>query len=102
MDDPCSSAISNMTRWNFVPRRSLFALALNPAALFFFLFACHGTAVAETTGVALIISDVDSDWDFSDGTRSAKSNSIILQIEERTASGLTVGASIGYQSFQIG
>jgi hypothetical protein len=93
--------MSIMTRWNSAFRRPLFTLVLNPAALSFFLFACHGTAVAETTGVALKISDLDSDWDFSGETRSAKSNSISLQIEERTASGLTVGASIGYQSFRL-
>ena len=90
-----------MTGWNLVFRRPLLALVVNPAVLFFFLFAGHGAAVAETTGVALIISDLDSDWDFSDGTRSAKSNSISLQIEQRAASGLTVGGSIGYQSFRL-
>ena len=101
MDDAHSCEMSFMTSWNLVFRRPLVALVLNPAALFFFLFACHRAAVAETTGVALIISDLDSDWDFSDGTRSAKSNSISLQIEERAASGLTVGGSIGYQSFRL-
>jgi hypothetical protein len=101
VDDPRSCEMSTVTRWNLAFRRPLFALVLNPAALFFFLFACHGAAVADTTGVALIITDLDSDWDFSDGTRSAKSNSISLQIEERTASGLTVGGSIGYQSFRL-
>jgi hypothetical protein len=93
--------MSIMTGWNLVFRRPLLALVVNPAVLFFFLFAGHGAAVAETTGVALIISDLDSDWDFSDGTRSAKSNSISLQIEQRAASGLTVGGSIGYQSFRL-
>jgi hypothetical protein len=99
--DACSREMSIMTSWNWAFRRPLFALVLNPVALFFFLFACHGTAVAETTGVALKISDLDSDWDFSGETRSAKSNSISLQIEERAANGLTVGASIGYQSFRL-
>jgi hypothetical protein len=101
VDDACAGELSIMTRWESAFRRPLFALVLNPAALFFFLFACHGTTDADTTGVALKISDLDSDWDFSDGTRSAKSNSISLQIEERTTSGLTVGASIGYQSFRL-
>ena len=101
MDDASSREMSVMIRWKLALRRPLFALVLNPAALFFFLFACHGTAVAETTGVALIISDIDSDWDFSDGTRTASSNSIKLQIEERAATGLTVGGSIGYQSFRL-
>jgi hypothetical protein len=90
-----------MINWNLDFCRPLLTRLLNPAALLFFLFACHGAAIAETTGVALKISDLDSDWDFSGGTRSAKSNSIILQIEERTASGLTVGGSIGYQSFRL-
>ena len=101
MDDASSREMSVMIRWKLALRRPLFALVLNPAALLFFLFACHGTAVAETTGVALIISDIDSDWDFSDGTRTASSNSIKLQIEERAATGLTVGGSIGYQSFRL-
>jgi len=90
-----------MTNWNLDFCRPLLTRLLDPAALFFFLFACHGAAVAETTGVALKISDLDSDWDFSGGTRTAKSNSLILQLEERTASGLTVGGSIGYQSFRL-
>ncbi len=90
-----------MIRSILVFRRPLLVRLLNSAALFLFLFACHGTAVAEATGVALTISDIDSDWDFSDGTRTAKSNSISLQLEERTESGLTVGGSIGYQSFRL-
>jgi len=42
-----------------------------------------------------------SDWKFSDGTREAKINSIILKIEERTDIGLTVGGGIGYHFLSL-
>ena len=42
-----------------------------------------------------------SDWKFSDGTREAKTNSIILKIEERTNIGLTVGGAIGYHFLSL-
>ena len=70
-------------------------------SLFLLLFCCLGLARADYTGVAFEIADLDSDWEFSDGSRVAKMNSLSLQIEERAESGLTVGGSIGYQSIRV-
>jgi hypothetical protein len=60
-----------------------------------------GLAKAEWTGVAFELSDTKSDWDFSEGTRETKITALSLQIEERTASGLSVGAAIGYMTMRI-
>ena len=51
---------------------------------------------AEWTGVAFEISDVDFDWEFREGVRTAKSNSLRLSFEESTESGLAVGGALGY------
>jgi len=60
-----------------------------------------GLVKAEWTGVAFEIADTRSDWEFSDGTRETKINSIAFQIEERTASGLSVGGGIGYMTMRV-
>ena len=78
------------------------ALLMKPGAVIFLIFAWHGSASADMTGVAFEISDMDSDWKFADGTRAAKTNSLSLQIEESTASGLTVGGGIGYLTMRVG
>lgn len=44
---------------------------------------------------------LNSDWKFSDNTRTAKTNSITLKIEERANSGLTVGGGIGYANLRL-
>ncbi len=61
-----------------------------------------GPVKAEWTGVALEISNTKSDWDFSGGTRETKISAISLQVEESTASGLSVGAGIGYLAIRVG
>ena len=71
-------------------------------SLFVLLLCCLGLARAENTGVAFEIADYESDWKFSDGTRVAKTNSLKLQIEERTESGLTVGGSFAFLSTRVG
>ena len=71
-------------------------------SLFILLLCCLGLARAEYTGVAVEIADYDSDWKFGDVTQVAKINSLSLQIEERTASGLTLGANLAYLSMRIG
>lgn len=53
-------------------------------------------AVADWTGIALEIGNYDSDWEFERDTREAQISEISFQIEEKTGSGLAVGASIGY------
>ena len=70
-------------------------------SLFLLLSCCLGLARADYTGVAFEIADLDSDWEFSDGKRVAKINSLSLQIEERVESGLTVGGSFGYQGIRV-
>lgn len=74
--------------------------SLWPSLLLLLFFS--GFAKADWTGVAFEIGDTKSDWDFSQGTRETKITSISLQIEERTASGLSVGAGIGYLSIRVG
>jgi hypothetical protein len=44
---------------------------------------------------------MDSDWEFSDGVSVAKTTSLRLRIEERTESGLSVGAGIAYLSMRV-
>ena len=69
--------------------------------IFLLLCAGYSVAQAEWTGVAIEIGDLQADWEFSEGRREAKSNSISLQIEERTRNGLAVGAEIGYHSLRL-
>jgi hypothetical protein len=71
-------------------------------SLFILLLCWLGLARAESTGVALEITDYDSDWKFGDVTQVAKINSLSLQIEERAESGLTMGANLAYLSMRIG
>jgi hypothetical protein len=60
-----------------------------------------GLVKAEWTGVSFEIGNTKSDWEFSEGTRETKITSIALQVEERTASGLSVGAGIGYMTMRV-
>ena len=60
-----------------------------------------GPARADLTGVAFEIGDIDADWEFDDGIRAAKSNSLRIQIEERTATGLSIGGGIAYLSLRV-
>ena len=70
-------------------------------SLFILLLCCLSLARAEYSGVAFEIADYESDWKFSDRTRVANTNSLSLQIEDRSESGLTVGGSIAYLSTRI-
>lgn len=65
----------------------------------FFLYA--GLAKADLTGVTLELANVDSDWKFDNGVREAQINSIAFQIEEKTATGLSVGGGIGYFDMRV-
>ena len=60
-----------------------------------------GIAGADWTGVAMEFSDYDSDWAFAGGDREAQHSSVSFQIEEKTDSGLRVGASIGYVDLRV-
>jgi hypothetical protein len=74
-------------------RGRIFALLL--------LLAAPGLASAEWTGVEMDFATLKSDWKFSDETREATINSVILKIEERTDIGLTVGGGIGYHFLNL-
>lgn len=52
-------------------------------------------ANAEWSGVSVSISEVDSDWLFENNRRNADISRLDLQFEEKTSSGLGVGANIG-------
>lgn len=57
--------------------------------------------MAEWTGVSVTFGRYDSDWAFNGETREARINEIDFRIEERTASGLAVGAMIGYVDLRV-
>jgi hypothetical protein len=65
------------------------------------LLGFNGFASADWTGVAFEIGSLEADWKFSDGTRKAKSNSLLLQVEERAGNGFTVGVGFGYHSLRL-
>lgn len=71
------------------------------SGLLFLLSGFTGLVKAEWTGVAFEISDTSSDWEFTDGTREAQISSLVFQIEQRTASGLSIGAGLGYMTMRV-
>jgi len=72
------------------------------AAVLLLLLGLHSTgANAEWTGVALNLANTDSDWKFAGETRRASNSEIEFSIEERTSSGLAIGAAIGYFDMRL-
>lgn len=69
--------------------------------LLLILFLYAGLAEADLTGITLELANVDSDWKFDNGVREAQINSIAFQIEEKTATGLSVGGGIGYLDMRV-
>jgi hypothetical protein len=65
------------------------------------LLGFSGLARAEWTGVAFEIGDTRSDWEFSESVRETKITSIELLVEERTATGFTIGGGIGYMTMRV-
>ena len=65
------------------------------------LFLYVGMAKADLTGVTVELANVDADWKFDNGVREAQINSIAFQIEEKTATGLSVGGSFGYLDMRV-
>jgi hypothetical protein len=70
-------------------------------SLFVLLLCVSAAAHAEWTGVEFEISDIDADWEFSDGVRNSKINSIGFSIEERAVGGLSVGLGIRYLTMRL-
>lgn len=60
-----------------------------------------GIANADWSGISLKIGDTDADWKFRDENREAQVSEISFQIEDRTNSGLAVGANIGYMDLRL-
>ena len=60
-----------------------------------------GFARAEWTGVYFELGSLDSDWEFSDEVREAKSDLLAIRIEERLESGLAVGGGLAYHSLRL-
>ena len=71
------------------------------AGLLLTLFFHSGIADAEWTGITLDLANTDSDWKFRDQVREARNSEISFSIEERTASGLAIGAVIGYFDMRL-
>lgn len=65
------------------------------------LFFYAGLAKADLTGVSVELANVDAEWKFNNGVREAKINSVAFQIEEKTATGLSVGGGIGYLDMRV-
>ena len=65
------------------------------------LFLYAGLAQADFTGVTVELANVDADWKFDSGVREAQINTIAFQIEEKTATGLSVGGGIGYLDMRV-
>lgn len=66
------------------------------------LLLCYpGLANALWSGISLELGKFDSDWDFGADTRTAQHGEISIQVEEKTDSNLTVGASIGYVDLRV-
>lgn len=58
-------------------------------------------AMAFWTGIELELADNDSTWEFSGDTREARINKLSLRIEEKTATNLSVGATLGYLDMRV-
>jgi len=56
---------------------------------------------ADWTGVSASIDEIESDWVFENSLRSANTTRLNLQFEERTRSGLGVGANLGRLTTRI-
>ncbi len=56
---------------------------------------------ADWTGISASIDEIESDWIFENNQRSANTTRLNLQFEERTHSGLGVGANIGRLTTRI-
>ena len=65
------------------------------------LFLYARMAKADLTGDTVELANVDADWKFDNGVREAQINSIAFQIEEKTATGLSVGGGIGYIDMRV-
>jgi len=65
------------------------------------LLCCSGLANASWSGVSLELGNFDSDWEFGRDIREAQISEISFQIEEKTESNLTVGASFGYVDLRV-
>ena len=77
------------------------ALRLLQCGLLLLLGLQAGIASAEWSGISLHISDMDTDWKFRDGNRTAQTSEISFRIEDRTDGGLAVGAGIGYMDLRV-
>lgn len=73
-------------------RRGLVALILT---------ACPAVAPAFWTGVEVSLGNTEADWEFDAETRAAETSLISFQAEEKTAAGLRVGVSLGYESIRL-
>lgn len=70
-------------------------------SLLLLLSCASGLAGADWTGVEIEIGHIEADWEFFDGTRPTRINSIAFRIEERAVGGLSVGGGIGYQELRV-
>jgi len=75
--------------------------ALRYFGLLLLLTLQAGIANAEWSGISLNLGNSDVDWKFRDEVREAQISEISFQIEDRTDSGLSVGANIGYMDLRV-
>jgi hypothetical protein len=69
--------------------------------LFILLALFSGLAHADWSGVAINVSDSETDWEIGNDLRVARSTEFSFRIEEKTEPGLRVGASIGQVSLRV-
>ena len=81
--------------------RRVTALRVLRCGLLLLLGLQPGIANADWSGISLNIGDTDVDWKFRDENRKAQISEISFQIEDRTDSGLAVGANIGYMDLRV-
>ncbi len=65
------------------------------------LIASPSAAPADWTGVEVSLGNTEADWQFDAETREAETSLISFQVEEKTATGLRIGVSLGYESIRL-
>ena len=68
---------------------------------FCLLLLCPVLASAAWSGVAFELSDTEAEWNFDSVVLDARSTELSFRIEEKTESGLRVGASIGHFNLRL-
>ncbi len=69
--------------------------------LFVLLMLFVSQVEAFWSGISLQLADINSDWQFSSGLREARSSNLSFEVEDKTETGLRIGAMIGYMTLRV-